>query len=222
MEWLSQYQLFLFDLDGLLVNTEELHFRAYQKMCRDRGFVLPWDFPTYFGIAQQDAEAPKRYIYAQFPELFKQEPSWDVLYSEKKCAFMELLEKEKVPLMPGVEKLLLALQERGIKRACVTHSGRELVEKIKAHNPILETIPHWFTRETYQYPKPSPDGYLRAIRTLAEPHDRIIGFEDSVRGMNALLGTSATPIFVNSFDAAARQAFESQGIRTLRSLEARS
>ena len=32
MRWISEYQLFLFDLDGLLVNTEELHYQAYKNM----------------------------------------------------------------------------------------------------------------------------------------------------------------------------------------------
>ncbi|MBS0655353.1 MAG: HAD hydrolase-like protein, partial [Verrucomicrobia bacterium] len=57
MDWISHYQLFLFDLDGLLVNTEETHYRAYARMCRDRGFTLPWDFPAYFRIAQSHSDA---------------------------------------------------------------------------------------------------------------------------------------------------------------------
>ena len=33
MDWIKKYQLFLFDFDGLLVNTEEMHFLAYKQMC---------------------------------------------------------------------------------------------------------------------------------------------------------------------------------------------
>ncbi len=219
MDWISYYQLFLFDLDGLLVNTEELHFRAYVRMCQDRGFHLPWDFTAYFNIAQQDAEAPKRAIYAQFPDLEKQEPRWDVLYAEKKNAYMHLLQEEPIPLLPGVEKLLRKLQDKNIARCVVTHSSRSLVEIIKEKNPVLNTIPHWIAREDYDKPKPSPDGYLRAMNLFAHKEDRVVGFEDSIRGMKALMATSATPVLINSVDAATREEFAQQGVAVFTSFE---
>ena len=43
MEWIHHYQLILFDLDGLLVNTEQLHYQAYKNMLQARGFSLPSD-----------------------------------------------------------------------------------------------------------------------------------------------------------------------------------
>lgn len=219
MNWIQNYQLFLFDLDGLLVNTEEIHYRAYCKMCSDRGYKLPWSFHEYFRIAQLDAQAPERHIYATFPELHEKEPNWSVLYAEKKRAFLEILEKERAPLFPGVEEILRALESAQKKRCVVTHSAKELVTILRRQNPILNSIPHWFTRDDYNLPKPSPDGYLKAIATLAEPGDAIIGFEDSLRGMNALLGTQATPIYINSIDEETKNFFKSQGIATYSSFK---
>lgn len=219
MHWISHYQLFLFDLDGLLVNTEELHFHAYIKMCHDRGFSLPWTFPTYFQIAQSDSEALRKQIYQQFPELYEQEPRWEVLYAEKKKAYLDILRSKSSILLPGAETLLLELERRNIKRAVVTHSGRELVEEIKSQNPVLHTIHHWFTREDYRLPKPNPDGYIKAIATLADATDRVIGFEDSFRGMKALMATQATPIYVNATDEETYELFLKQGTRVFRTLE---
>ncbi|MDB6080998.1 MAG: HAD-superfamily hydrolase [Chlamydiia bacterium] len=217
MHWIKKYQLFLFDLDGLLVNTEELHFRAYKEMCLQRGYHLPWDFAQYFSIAQLDAQAPERYIYAEFPELKKEEPLWSILYAEKKKAYLTLLAQEPAPLLPGVEVLLTALEKVNKKRCVVTHSALALVELIREQNPILQTIPHWFTREDYQNPKPSPDGYLKAIQALAVPSDQIIGFEDSLRGMRALMATKAYPVLVNSIDQKTKAIFEKEGVATFNS-----
>lgn len=219
MRWISHYQLFLFDLDGLLVNTEELHFRAYVSMCQNRGFFLPWTFSAYFQIAQQDSESLREQIYGQLPELQKQEPRWEVLYAEKKEAYLNILRAESSLLLPGAEKLLLELEKKNIKRAVVTHSGRELVQELRRQNPVLNTIPHWFSREDYKLPKPSPDGYLKAISTLATSDDRIIGFEDSFRGMKALMKTRSLPIFVNAIDELTYEAFAKQGIRVFHTLE---
>ncbi len=219
IQWISDYDLFLFDLDGLLVNTEELHFEAYITMCRNRGYSLPWDFSTYFKIAQQDAGSLKKYIYKEFPNLQQQEPQWEMLYAEKKKAFLEIVAQEEASLLPGASHLLTVLQDADKKRCVVTHSEKQLVTLLRKKNPILNTIPVWFTREDYEKPKPSPDGYLKAIKELSTPTDRIIGFEDSLRGMNALLATSAKPIFVNGVDSDTRDYFKNKGVATFASLE---
>jgi len=217
MDWIQKYQLFLFDLDGLLVNTEEIHYRAYCQMCYGRGYELPWSFSEYFRIAQLDAKAPERHIYAALPKLQKEEPNWTVLYAEKKSAFLHLLQEEPAPLLPGADAMLALLAKAQKKRAVVTHSAKELVTLLRQQNPLLDTIPHWFTREDYSQPKPAPDGYLKAIATLAEPHDTIIGFEDSLRGMNALMATAAKPVFINSIDEETKKYFKEKGVATFSS-----
>ena len=219
MEWIQQFTFFLFDLDGLLVNTENIHFRAYKKMCKDRGFDLLWDLTKYYSIAQQDADAVKKALYQEFPELETRGPRWEVLYKEKKEAFLHIAATEEIPLLPGAKELLLALESAGIKRCVVTHSPLALVEVLREQNPLLHTIPHWFTREDYKNPKPAPDGYEIAIHTLAKEDDRIIGFEDSDRGMRALMQTRAFPILVNPLDASTRKKYRELGCLTFSSLE---
>ena len=85
MRWIHQFQLFLFDFDGLLVNTEELHFLAYKKMCSNRGFNFDWSFERYCESANYIADLLKHELYEKFPLLYEMEPSWDVLYAEKKA-----------------------------------------------------------------------------------------------------------------------------------------
>src|SRR5690349_19987548 len=145
MNWISEYQLFLFDLDGLLVNTEALHYGAYKRMLAGRGYTLPWDFEKYFSIAQQDAEAPKRYIYAEFPKLQQEEPDWKVLYAEKKECYLDLLQTEAAPLMPGAEDFAARAQKARCK-VCCSHpfstrlGGRFMPQK--PHTPYEPSLAH--------------------------------------------------------------------------------
>lgn len=199
MHWIHHYQLFLFDFDGILVNTEELHYKAYLKMCADRGFTLKWDEPTYIRHAMYSSTGLKEGIYREFPDLQRYEPCWDILYREKKRAYCELLQQEGVNLMPGVEKLLLELEKANIKRCVVTHSPSDQIALIRKQNPILDTIPEWITREHYSQPKPSPECYQKAIAHFKDEGDRIIGFEDSPRGLKALLGTEAEGILISQY-----------------------
>lgn len=196
MKWIHEYQLFLFDFDGLLVNTEEIHYLAYKNMCAARGLDLDWSFSRYCEAAHYDAEALRHQIYAKFPLLQQAEPNWSVLYAEKKQAVLTLLRQGAVQLMPGAEKLLQELHKANIARCVVTHSADDLVNLIRQQHPILNTIPHWFTREHYSHPKPNPECYQKAIATFSQPGDRVIGFEDTPRGLTALLGTDATSVLV--------------------------
>jgi len=219
MQWIHQYHLFLFDLDGLLVNTEEIQYAAYQKMCADRGFHLPWDFDRYCQIAHHDAKGIRENIYADLPLLKAQEPEWSVLYAEKKRALMYLLQTRKIELMPGVEKLLKALQKANIKRCVVTNSLHEAVALIRKQNSVLDTIPVWLTREYYSNPKPHPEGYLTAIEKLACSTDRVVGFEDTPRGLKALLETRAQPILISKTYYPEIPALLEKGARHYSSLE---
>lgn len=193
MRWIHDFDLFLFDFDGLLVNTEHLHYQAYVNMLERRGIKLQLTFDNFFELAHFNSTAWREALYAHTPDL---EPNWESLYQEKKQAYLELLIAGKVELMPGVERLLNALQESNIRRSVVTNSILPHVELIRAHLPILKTLPCWITREEYEKPKPDPECYLKAISIYGKKGDRIIGFEDSVRGLKALRQTPALSVII--------------------------
>lgn len=211
MNWIGQFQLFLFDLDGLLVNSEELHFLAYKNMLKNRGYDLSWDFSRYCRTAHYHSDKIASELYEMFPSLHAQESSWDVLYMEKKLEMISLLEKGAVQLMPGVFEFLSILKDEGLKRCVVTHSPSELVELIRQQHPILNSIPNWITRRDYSAPKPSPECYLKAIELYGEESDKIVGFEDSPRGLISLMGTKALPVIVSQVPYPEIDEFTRQG-----------
>ncbi len=195
MSWIKNYQLFLFDFDGLLVNTEALHLAAYQQMLREQGFHLSLNQLQYCRIAHFESTGLMKTIHEQFPAL--KEIPWDKLRARKNQIYQGLVENGKIDLMPGSADLLEILAKENVQRCVVTHSKKEQIEPlIKAH-PVLKTIPHWITRDQYAKPKPDPECYLKAISTFGVK--KVIGFEDSPRGLQALLGTHATAVMVTPF-----------------------
>lgn len=196
MQWIHNFQLFLFDLDGLLVNTESLHYLAYKNMLQEHNFDLPWDFHRYCMTAHYHADKIAEEFLELFPSLYSQGHTWEQLYAKKKEAMIDLLNRRQVSLMPGVFELLTALQKSKIKCCVVTHSPDELVTILREQQPILDAIPFWITRHDYLHPKPNSECYLKAIRQYANPTDRIIGFEDTPRGIKALMGTNAKPLLI--------------------------
>ncbi len=216
MRWIGRFDLFLFDLDGLLVNTEKLHFEAYQHVCEEAGYKIPWSFMEYLGVAHGSAEGLQN---ALGPHMKERGVAWDNLYEEKKRVYIKKLNAGSLELMPGVESLLQEVAGARIKRCVATHSSREQVEAIKHFLPALKTIPVWITREDYESPKPAPDAYFKAIELLADPGDQIIGFEDSYRGLCALQKTPATAVLICDATHPQMGQYDLQGVTHYPSIE---
>lgn len=219
MHWIHHYQLIFFDFDGLLVSSEELHFLAYQRMCANRGFVLDWDFIQYCKAAHYDGKLLKTLIYQEFPELQAMEPDWDVLHDEKIREVMCLFE-DSINLMPGVDKLLKRVEEARIRCCVVSHSPDKLISVARNKHPILNSIPFWVTREQYSNPKPEPDCYLTAMEKYAESGDYIIGFEDTPRGIAALMRTHIRPVLISAVHYPEIPSLKEKGIRHFSNFDA--
>lgn len=185
-QWLQQFPTIFFDFDGLLVDTEPLHYQAYQAMLQGRGLELTWDFAHYVSIAHFSSGGLEQEIYKDFPQLKQEEPDWAVLYREKKAKLEELFHKVSFSFMPGIEEMLQELPAYDLKTCVVTNSTKKQTEIIKKKLPLLQNIPNWVTREDYSRPKPSPDSYLAALEKMGVSADEVIGFEDTIRGLRAL------------------------------------
>jgi HAD superfamily hydrolase (TIGR01509 family) len=187
MDNLDSFDLCMFDFDGLLVNTELIHYEAYRRMFANRGYEMAWDFPRYCMAAHYESTGLREAAYDTIPGLHNHEPDWLILYEEKKQEYKNLVQDGKVQLMPGVEEFLLKIRDSGAKACVVTNSPPDAVGLIREQLPALGIISEWVTREQYDRPKPAPDGYLAAMEKYAEEGDRIVGFEDTIRGVRSLL-----------------------------------
>lgn len=195
-DWIKNFDLFLFDFDGLLVNTEHIHFLAYKTMCLKYQIELKWDFLTYCKYAHSDKPLLKEEVYKKYIAIYNKEPDWPYLYKETKELYENLLDRNNVSFMPGAESLLLSLIDNNKKVCVVTNSSKNQVNKIKENLKVLSLIQHWITRDDKVKPKPSPEGYLLAKERLYNENDKIIGFEDTIKGIRALEFLDATRILI--------------------------
>ena len=200
MSWIRSFDLFLFDFDGLLVNTEELHFEAYKQSASARGLELDWDMDEYGRHAYFSATGLKEGFRKKFPKVFDTDVLWDQFYLEKKKTYITLIEEGRSELMPGVDSLLKELHRLGKKTCVVTNSTLSMIAPIRDHIKELTLIENWITREDYSDPKPSSQGYQKAIDRLSSEGDNIIGFEDTIKGLKALLGTEARAFLISKIN----------------------
>jgi HAD superfamily hydrolase (TIGR01509 family) len=195
---LNDYDLYLFDFDGLLVDTEFLHYKAYERVTQECGLSHFWDYPTYCRYAHLGLHGEA--IYRDFPELTAHEAEWEGLRRRKMVHYKEILKSTPIDLMPGVLSLLQTLHALKKTACVVTNSYRDDVVAIRSQIPELNLIPHWLTREDYEMSKPSPSGYLKAISLYGKEGGSAIGFEDTVKGLTALHLAGAHPVLVCADD----------------------
>lgn len=215
---MEDYQLFLFDFDGLLVNTEHLHMRAYERLAQELGGELTWDFRQYCSIAHRGLFALRDHFYQVFPNLRSRYPEWSLLYERKQALYENVLVEGSCELMPGAAHLLRQLTFRNIPCAVVTHSRLQHVQIIREQLPELQAIPYWVTREQYAEAKPHPAGYLLALERYGTEAPNVVGFEDSPRGLAALRQTRAQPVLVCAADYPLLHDVQLEGVIHLTSL----
>lgn len=187
-------KLVLFDFDGLLVDTEKLHYLAYQEALTNWKSPLDIDFFTYISLAHEaSGNGLKEFVYKLYPNL---SGKWQTIRYEKLQIYSKLIQ-DKVTLMPFVEEFIAFVKELKIQTCVVTNSLKSDIETIKKRLPSLYKIPTWVTREDYERPKPYPDGYLKALALHPTIHaSEAIGFEDTLKGIEALKKANILPILI--------------------------
>ena len=179
----------IFDLDGLLIDTERLAIAAGYEALDQLGQVrLPGLFE---GLVGKDDATGARIVTATYGDTFPFDDfsgRWNALFQQKLDA--------GIPLRPGAADLLQMLADRGLPCAVATSSRREsALKKLR----LTGLAPHFSAVVTFDCianPKPAPDPYLEAARRLSLPPARCIAFEDSDTGAAAARAAGMTVVQV--------------------------
>lgn len=206
-EYFYNNSLLLFDFDGLLVNTELLHYRCYQIALQERGYAFPWDFKTYSQFAHGSNTLGEK-VYDACPGLLDEYPSWETIRAFKQEIYQSLLQIEVISLMPGVDKLLEYLNKNSRCYGVVTNATEVQVSAIRNQHKILQQIPFWITRDDVKHPKPSPDCYLLAKHLYGKSYDNFLGFEDTLKGVSALQSANIPAVLICDKDHPQLQTLE--------------
>ena len=165
----------LFDLDGLLVDSEPLQYRAYRYAFEQYGINLSMaDWIRWHSVEASTA----RWVEREKLDLDVQQ------LREVKKQHYEKLIAEQLNLKPGVRELVKDCS-RNYQLAVVSASRRESIEACLAKFDLLRHFTVLVSGDQVARSKPFPDPYLAAIETLLTKASRAIALEDSVTGFRA-------------------------------------
>jgi HAD superfamily hydrolase (TIGR01509 family) len=171
---------FLFDFDGLILDTELASRAGWELLYREHGHELPADlWATLVGTTHAPWD-PR----AHLEELVGEPLEWDALNERRYAHEIALIEAEE--LRPGIEEYLAAARQDGLKRAIVSSSTRSWVDM---HLERLEQAVGWDAICTADgdptRAKPAPTLYLEALELLHVGAREAVAFEDSPHGVRA-------------------------------------
>ncbi|AZE52154.1 Beta-phosphoglucomutase [Pseudomonas chlororaphis] len=167
----------LFDLDGTLIDTDDLHLNAYNQLLARWGKSMSLDYYKAHVMGFPDDMI--------FSGLFPQAPAtqYPELAAQKEAMFRAQL-RETTPV-PGVLRTLDYAQAAGIPMAVVTNAPRENAEAMLQGLGIAERFDALVIGGELARGKPDPLPYLTALQLLDASADQALAFEDSLAGVRS-------------------------------------
>lgn len=182
----------LFDMDGVILNTERLSRDEYIGACEEFGYPQMNEV-IYERLIGKPREEDRRIMKAEMGEDFP----FDAMYDRYRERLVQRVLTGVECTKPGLKECMEGLKARGMKIALATSTGREVVQEYIAHIPLMQ---HVFDDMVCGVEagrgKPAPDIYLEAARRLGCQPEECIGVEDSQAGLQSLTAAGCVRVMI--------------------------
>ncbi|MCA8990774.1 MAG: HAD-IA family hydrolase [Planctomycetaceae bacterium] len=174
----------VFDMDGIMFNTEDLFHLTGHELMRRRGKVAtPELFHAMMGRRAHDA-------FTAMINMMQLTETIPELQEESEAIFDDLLSKH-LDTMPGLHELLDTIEQQNIPKGVATSSDRRYLERLLNQFDLLPRFDMTLTAEDVTQGKPHPEIYLTAASRLGvDPHEMLV-LEDSENGTKAAAAAGA-------------------------------
>lgn len=180
----------IFDMDGVLFDTETLCQDSWMAIAEERGLPgMAEIFPQCIGLNANDSKQVVLRAYGQdfaYEEFRQQASVW----------FWDYIEKNGLPVMPGVREILEWLKEHNWKVGLASSTRRSSVENHLEQAGLRDYFQTVVTGDMVEHSKPQPDIYLMACRELGVAPEEAFAIEDSPNGIRSAHAARMIPLMV--------------------------
>lgn len=181
----------LFDMDGVLLDTERLGARLFEADCVRRGYAVPPGL--YLRLLGCTAQAGYDVLCEAFGPDF---PAADVMEGMRRD-ILHTAETVGLPLKKGLAECLTGLRARSLRLALATSTDRAVVERYIAATPAMQgAFDVTVCGPEGGRSKPAPDIYLEAARRLGLAPGECLGVEDSRNGLRSLTAAGCVSVMI--------------------------
>jgi HAD superfamily hydrolase (TIGR01509 family) len=179
----------VFDMDGLMFNTEDIYDAAGQQLLQRRGIEFSHELKMKMMGLPDDKAVEVMKHHCQLREPIAE------LIEESDKLFWSLL-PQHISILPGLLELLELLESRQIPKAVATSSRLLFAQTALNRFQLWDRFRFVLTAEDVTRGKPSPDVYLLAAQKLAIEPGEMLVLEDSVTGSKAAAAAGAVTVAV--------------------------
>lgn len=170
----------IFDMDGVLIDSEPIHFEAIHQILADHGVTSMSEHDAaFFGCTALE-------VFATLRRRFGLKPEASALAAEWIERVVRLLSRPLTP-MAGVPDVLYRLRDRGLRLALASGSAPPIVAATLAGLGLAGTFEFVVSADEVERGKPQPDIFLETARRLGIVPSACLVVEDSTNGLAAAL-----------------------------------
>jgi HAD superfamily hydrolase (TIGR01509 family) len=179
----------VFDMDGLMFNTEDVYWEVGTELMRRRGRAFTKE------LSDAMMGRPPEPAFDVMIRWHGLDDTWQALLVESEEIYIGLLDDHLAP-MPGMLELLDALESAGIPKAIATSSSRAMVEAVLTRFDLGRRFAFTLTAEDITHGKPHPEIYLKAAERFGLAPREVLVLEDSQTGCRAAAAAGAFAVAV--------------------------
>jgi HAD superfamily hydrolase (TIGR01509 family) len=207
-----KFQGIIFDLDGVIVDSEPCHERAFREVFVEMGYEQTHgiDFTAYYGRSDEA-------LWLDF--ISKHQPAQTLaeLTERKQNRLVNLLQEQK-PLFAAIPELTEKLNAR-YRLAVASGSSHRVIDAVLTMGNLRGAFPVTVSAEDVNQGKPAPDIFLRAAELLRIQPNEICVIEDAVSGIEGALAAGMSVIGITNSLPARRLSRATWVVKTYAEIE---
>ncbi len=167
----------IFDMDGVIINSEPVHFEVEQELLEKLGGKMSKEAHVAF-VGTTD-----HYMWSTLKERFNLEAAVEEIIEIKKEMFLERL--DEIELMDNFKELMLSLYNEGYPMAIASSNNRKTVDKIVEKFGLSKYMKFIISGEEVHKGKPDPEIFLTAAKKINVEAKHCLVIEDASNGVKA-------------------------------------
>lgn len=183
----------VFDMDGLMFDSERLVYEIWQMMMDEKGLDYSLDvFKKTIGLRADESEKLYKKIYG---ENFEYKP----LKDRCRSTFIDRVTSEGVPIKKGLFELLEFIKMQNLKTAVATSTSSQTALKILKMAGVYDYFDDFVCGDFVVHSKPHPEVFLTAAQKLCVAPTSCVAFEDSINGIKSAYAAKMKAVMVPDY-----------------------